>query len=470
MSNETSRLVPLAYAPAAAVALALLAACSGGGGGGDDGGGQPTNVVINGRITFDRIPFSATAGQGLTPTAPMVSPARQVIVEAIDAGNNAVLATTSTDTAGDYSLTVPASRNLFIRAKAQMLKTGTAPTWDFSVRNNTNGDALYALDGSASSSGTTNSTRDLRAPSGWGTTSYTGTRAAAPFAILDTVFRAKELVLTAASTQAFPALSLFWSTTNKPAGPFCPDNGNIGTSSYVVFGATDTDECTVPNLGVTGIYVLGDFTQGDTDEFDQHVIAHEWGHYFEDRFSRSDSIGGSHGGGDQLDLRVAFGEGWGNAYSGMTLNDPFYRDSFSGVSQDFGINLESDASGTGNPEGWFSEFSVGEILWDIFDGAGEAGDTVALGFPPIFAAMTGPASEHGCADQYLPVCGGDAQRECRLGRRHLGLVERRVDLRQRRVRHGRDQQWRRSERAAGLPADRAQHTVARVQHFDRRQR
>jgi hypothetical protein len=139
-----------------------------------------------------------------------------------------------------------------------------------------------------------------------------------------------------------------------------------------------------------GIYLVGAFDggSGDTDEFDQHVIAHEFGHYIEDKFSRSDSIGGPHGLGDVLDLRVAFGEGWGNAVSAMVLNDPGYRDSFDGIDNDFGFNLESDA----NPApGWYSEQSAGELIWDLFDGtsASEPFDTVTGGFTPIYAAMTG---------------------------------------------------------------------------------
>ncbi len=179
--------------PAALAVLAgmLLSACGGGGGG---GGNQPppANVTISGRITFDRIPFDATLGNGLNPTAPIESPARQVTVQAIDSSNSSVLATATTNNTGDYSVTVPSNRNLFIRARAEMIKTGAAPTWSFSVRNNTTAgtnDALYALDGTSASSGTANSTRNLRAPTGFGTTSYTGERAAAPFAILDTVFQ-----------------------------------------------------------------------------------------------------------------------------------------------------------------------------------------------------------------------------------------------------------------------------------------
>lgn len=374
-----------------ALATVFLAACGGGGGGGggggNGGGGNASPVTVSGRITFDRIPFDATLNTGLNPNAPIESPARQVVVEAIDGTVQTVLASTTTDASGDYTLTVPGSRNVFIRAKAQMLKTGAAPTWDFSVKNNANGDALYALDGATFNSGSTNSTRNLRAASGWGGTSYTGTRAAAPFAILDTVYRAKELIVTASASAVFAQLNLFWSTQNRPAGPFCPDIGNIGTSSYVTFGAAGVDACATPQPGVDGVYILGDFSQGDTDEFDAHVIAHEFGHYFEDRFSRSDSIGGEHGSGQRLDLRLAFGEGWGNAYSAMVQSDPEYRDSQNGMNSDFGFNLETDNA---TNEGWFSEFSVGELLFDVFDATADSGDNLALGFTPIFNVMTGP--------------------------------------------------------------------------------
>lgn len=362
---------------------ATLSAC-GGSGGGDDGPPPAANVTVSGKITFDRIPFK-TGGPGLNPGAPVESPARQVLVEAVDDANT-ILATATTDTAGDYSLQLPPNRNVKIRVKAQMTKTGTAPTWDFRVLNNTNSGALYALEGTASSTGTANGTRNLRATSGWGTTSYTGTRAAAPFAILDTVYRAKELIVTASANAAFPALNLYWSTTNKPTnGVFCTNNGDIGTTFYTGGGA-GVGNCTQNGDLLAGIYILGDFTQGDTDEFDQHVIAHEFGHYVEANFSRSDSIGGEHGPADRLDLRLAFGEGWGNAYSAMVLGDPAYRDSFAGIGSESGFNLELDNTAV---EGWFSEFSVGEILWDVFDSVADSGDQVSLGFPPIFNVLTG---------------------------------------------------------------------------------
>lgn len=376
--------------PTAGLMLSLLSACGGGGGGFNSLTPQapdaptPGMVSITGTVTFDRIPLDTQAGQGLNPNAIVQAPARGVVVEAIGAAAGDTVAAGVTDATGNFSLSVPINTSLRLRAKAQMLKEGAAPTWNVRVLNNTNDDALFALEGSQFNSGNGNSVRNLRAASGWSGTAYTEERAAAPFAILDTVYSAQQLILSAVATAQFPALNMYWSTANKPtAGPLCIDSGDLGSTFYST-GGSDPTECngTVPE----GIYVLGDFSQGDTDEFDQHVIAHEYGHYVEAKFSRSDSIGGSHRDGDKLDLRVAFGEGWGNAFSGMVLNNAVYRDSFGGVANDFGFDMETDDTRFGDG-GWFSETSAAEILWDAFDSTADAGDTVALGFAPLFAAL-----------------------------------------------------------------------------------
>jgi len=389
-SSASFRMRKLSRFAFVVVALSAFTACGGGGGGGSGGGGSAT-VTISGKITFDRVPFKATVGTGLNFAGAVESPARDVVVEAVQPGNvlggESIVASTTTNATGDYSLSVPANTTIFIRAKAQMLKTGAAPTWNFRVLNNTDSDKLYVMDGAAASSGGANSTRNLRATTGWGGSSYTGIRVAAPFAILDTIYQVKELIRSANANEVFPALDLFWSVGNRPASPFCPDAGNIVSSLYTTFSAANpNDQCATPTAGKDGVYILGDFSQNDTDEFDQHVIAHEAGHYFEDRFSRSDSIGGEHSIASRLDLRVAFGEGWGDAFGAMALNDPVYRDSF-GANSDGGFNLESDLP---SAPGWFSEFSNLKFLWDLFDGANEPNDSVALGFTPIYNVLTGP--------------------------------------------------------------------------------
>ncbi len=125
-------------------------------------------------------------------------------------------------------------------------------------------DALYALDGNSASSGTANSTRNLNAPSGFGTTSYTGERAAASFAILDAVFRAKELVLTAAPNTAFPELQLFWSDTRiadrRPLS--VPTTATSARPATSCSAQGEIDNCGQTNAD--GIYILGDFTQPAT--------------------------------------------------------------------------------------------------------------------------------------------------------------------------------------------------------------
>ena len=77
---------------------------------------------------------------------------------------------------------------------------------------------------------------------------------------------------------------MFWSPENKPSDEWDPATGAIQTTLFLN-GELDGFPA--------GIYVLG-WQNVDTDEYDAHVIAHEFQHYLEDALSRSDSPGGSH--------------------------------------------------------------------------------------------------------------------------------------------------------------------------------
>lgn len=348
-----------------------------------------TSVTVSGTVTFDKVPGNAN-GIGLNytgyNTGALQSPARGVLVEAVQTSDRStVAASASTDAGGAYSLVVPANTGLFLRVKAEMLRTGT-PAWHYRVLDNTNSNALYAVTGADFNSGMADSQRNLNAPSGWGGSSYTTTRAAAPFAILDTVYQATTLVLGSNATAVFPDLDLYWSVDNIPnIGNFNPANGDIQTTQF-----NPADPTAHPPTG-DAIYVLGD-ANTDTDEYDASVIAHEWGHYFQDSFSRDDSFGGVHRGGDRLDLRVAFSEGWGDAFSGMAINRSVYQDSNgSGQADGSCLSLENDAqlplcAGATNP-GWYSEASVARVLWDVFDSTNDGADNLGLGFGPIYTVM-----------------------------------------------------------------------------------
>ena len=117
----------------------------------------------------------------------------------------------------------------------------------------------------------------------------------------------------------------------------------------------------------TGIFLLGAANQ-DTDEYDRHVIAHEFGHYLEHHFSRSDSIGGPHALTDQLDMRVAFGEAWGSAFAAMATGQPVYVDTHSaGQAHAFSFDLEQSPSRVNPNPGWFNEESLQALIFDLYD-------------------------------------------------------------------------------------------------------
>jgi hypothetical protein len=176
-------------------------------------------------------------------------------------------------------------------------------------------------------------------------------------------------------------LRLHWSTGNVPVTG--TGVGEIGSSRYR------------PD---SGIYLVGAANQ-DTDEYDRHVIAHEFGHYLEHRFSRSDSFGGSHALTDQLDMRVAFGEAWGSAFSAMVTGASTYVDTHStNQTRAFSFDLEQSSSRVGlnaNPNpGWFNEESLQSLLFDLYDNGRDvppgttAVDDLALGFAPIWTVFT----------------------------------------------------------------------------------
>lgn len=339
------------------------------------GGGNP---LISGRITFDRVPFSSTNSQGLNYAGTTAQPAREVVVELIPAGGGAALATTTTGSDGYYAFTVPANTNAFVRARAQA-RRASSPSFNIRVLNNTNGNALYVLDGTTFNTGTVNQTKNLNAPSGWNGTSYTvGGRSAAPFAILDTLYAATEFVQDNGASVDLPPLDAYWSPLNSPT------DGNVATGA--ITSTLYQTAPVAPGDPPQGIYVLG-LENTDTDEYDQHVMAHEFQHYLEDNLSRADTPGGPHSPNERLDLRLAFSEGFANAFSAMVLNNPVYRDSQgTGQSQSFFFSMESNSA---SPAGWYNEVSIQSLAWDLYDTAADTSDTASIGYKPMYEVWTG---------------------------------------------------------------------------------
>ena len=359
---------------------AFLAAC--GGGGGSSGststpapspapnpapGTGPSSV--SGKITYDYVPIALTGSQPrLNYAGTTQRPARSVVVEAVEVSSQSILATTNTNATGNYTLSLPAGRSVFIRAKAKMVVSGNNAA-DISVIDNTSSGAQWALAGAAFTSAAGTTTQNLNAPSGWTGSGYDSTRrSAGPFAIIDTVYQATQKIISVDSAVSFPKLNINWSPNNITASGDLA-LGQIGTSFFAGIAG---------GSGVRQMYILG-AANNDTDEYDDHVVAHEFGHYLQDVFSRDDTIGGPHGGtDDRLDMRVAFSEGWGNGWSAIALANPLYSDT-SGAGQGTGSSFDVRVGETTNP-GWFKESSVERVFWDLSNAS-------AVGFGPVWNVM-----------------------------------------------------------------------------------
>lgn len=321
----------------------------------------PETVTVSGKITYDNVPHN-TSTNGLDYANTTQDPVRGATIQVFE--GSSVIASSKTDGNGNYNFNLPSLTDVKIRVRAELIQSGP-PSWDTRIVDNTNNKALYVVDSAIFSTGVANQTLNLNAASGWGGDGYTSIRAAAPFHILDRVYDTLIKLEAVDSAIVLPALNINWSVNNIPQSGD-RTQGQITTSSY------SNGE----------IYLLG-AEDTDTDEYDGHVIIHEWGHYFEDKLARSDSIGGPHAGGQRLDMRVAFGEGFGNAWSGMITDDSFYRDSYgSNQAQGFSINVENNNVSN---KGWFSEGSVQAILYDIYDDLND--DTVTLGLAPIYNVL-----------------------------------------------------------------------------------
>jgi hypothetical protein len=346
--------------------------------------GAAGTATVSGRVNYQFVPPNSNCA-GLNFAGTISRPIRRATVQLLDPGTGAVLASAVSNDAGEYTMVgLETNRDVRLRVRAELKQSGT-PGWDVDVRDNTSSTTqaltsrpLYVMDGQIFNTGATGVTHNLIARTGWTAGGYSADRVAAPFAILDAIYSGIRLVLLDDPGVAFPALDAYWSVNNVPVNGLIED-GEIGTSFYTV-----NPDGGAPN---PSLFLLGD-AANDTDEFDDHAVVHEWGHYFEDNFSRSDSIGGPHSLGDVLDARLAFGEGFATAVAAMALGDPLYCDTkIPGTAGGFGIDAENGSFGT---QGWFNEVSVVTLLYDLWDDDVDQTDTGSLGFAPIYETMVGP--------------------------------------------------------------------------------
>ncbi len=340
-----------------------------GGGNLGTGGGSTGNITVTGRVTYDFVPASlAVGGASLDFGRTSQRPVRRGVVQVLQ--GSTVLSATATGGDGSFSIsyTPSGTADLALYALSQSVEPS------ISIEDNTDNNLLWAVGSPLTGQ---NQMVNLHAAHGWTGAGYDAARrVAAPFAILDSMFTASRAFMAAKPNINFPPLKVNWSPNNSPQAG-ATSLGQIGTSH---FSPSENE-----------LYILGR-DGADTDEYDSHVIVHEWGHFFEANLSRSDSPGGRHGPGDILDPRIAFGEAWGNSVASMVLPETVYIDTnWRGASMSgFGFDAETTPSPTDDPfPSGFSESSVLRLLYDIFDGNNEAHDGFGVGLGPITEVLMG---------------------------------------------------------------------------------
>ncbi|MFN8791192.1 MAG: carboxypeptidase-like regulatory domain-containing protein [Bdellovibrionales bacterium] len=196
-------------------------------------------------------------------------------------------------------------------------------------------------------------------------------REGAAFHILYNLYLANEYLRTELANPSFVTekVTAYWKNGFNPGS-------YVGTSSGLSFYIQGSRE----------LYILGgsngNSTSSDTDHWDDSVILHEFGHFLEDVYSRSDSPGGSHNGNFIIDPRLAWSEGWANFFQGAvirsvdTTRGRYYVDTINGsVAIRFDMGADGGAAGTMDRvtqagEGTFREVSVSRTLWKTIVPAG----------------------------------------------------------------------------------------------------
>jgi len=307
--------------------------------------------TVQGRAFYEKIDVTEA---GLDLNHPVFVPIRNARVEVIDPVTNGIISVSQTDQFGRFQVLAPVQSDSTVRVLSRLRESNKL------VLDNTNGNSLYAA------------TSSLRAQD---TAAFViardATRISGAFNILEMLQEGDELLRYADPALVPPDVTVLWSPANspRPSGP----KEALGSTYF------DAQSHTISLVGDRMV---------DSDEFDDAVILHEYGHLLAAAFSHDSSPGGVHVLGDALDPRLAWSEGWANFFSSAARNVPLYLDSYgpNGTSV-LRYDLRVDVPQADNP-GYWSEFSVHSILWDLFGNQSDDSDSIEQPFREVWSAFT----------------------------------------------------------------------------------
>lgn len=313
---------------------------------------NPSFVTISGTILYEDKEYGVNGFTGLT----FYKPVRYADVEVVDSSTPGAptLSFGSTGTDGTYSFVVSLNTNSLLYVRVISSVTFTAGS-ALEVKH-TSGAGLYSVStGNFTPSG--DAQVNISVPS--------LNPAGGAFNILDVYTSGFEFVHSLTGSVYPPALNAYWQVGNGNGTWYCNAPGS-GCS-----------------LGI-GIYVVGGYDgSGDTDQYDDDVLLHEFGHFIAEGFSKDESPGGIHWlNQNDEDLRLSWSEGWGNFFQGavkkwLSLTDPSLL-STSGLPTSGYVDTADDAAqiyfNFSSPPDYSTDFmysssevAVAKILLDLRD-------------------------------------------------------------------------------------------------------
>lgn len=380
MKNQFLYLNIMALIPAV-----LLISCSKGGGGSDQSSASQVvfesphcndyrsfadAVSLTGTARFQYRPInSVTTGQGTIrglsgdPVTDSISYAEMMVLNS--AGEVIQCGTTNED--GTFQVSVPrGSGDITVKILSRAFNSKIKA----SVLEDQTNNAPYSLQKSVAVGNDPINLGDFLAVA---RTSQSAKLEGAAFNIFKSIYKANDYIRTQTSNAAWVAekVTIYW---------------KAGFNPYSYFGYPDS-LLSFYKPGERKLYILGGYngnvSSADTDHFDPAVILHEYGHFLEDVYGKTDSPGGYHNGDAVIDPRLAWSEGFANFFQGAVLNKSYYLDTAGfcndtlesgSCSQNVYITLNDDAAvasfdrmpaGTADGEGNFREISISRTLYKI---------------------------------------------------------------------------------------------------------
>lgn len=231
------------------------------------------------------------------------------------------------------------------------------------------------------------------------------------FNILAQIYKANKYIRDETGDPSFvaPKVSVYW---------------RMGFNPYNYYGISDR-LLSFYRPGTSDLFILGgdngDVKSADTDHFDNSVILHEYGHFLEDMYAKSESPGGMHDGNAIIDARLAWSEGWANFFQAAVLqkDDPAWKyyvdtvgfrgDTVEGGSGSVGPKVELTISGASGKcysetssicdrvgtagEGTFREMAISRFLFKTIRApTGTPWQGAGVPFSSIWSAFSGKDS------------------------------------------------------------------------------